>query len=131
MYKKIASYAVVLVIGLAAGTYFDAKHTIEEKVVYKDRVKTQIKEIIKEAPDGSKVTERIITKDEKKKKEVARKETKPAKKDWGVGVSYDLIRPSSYGVQVHRRVFSDVYLTAYGRVDGLHSSAGLGVTVFF
>jgi hypothetical protein len=129
MYKKIVSYLVVLVIGAAAGTYFDAKHTIEEKVIYKDRVRTQIKEVIKEAPDGTKVTERYIHKDEKKDKKVARKESIPVKPNWGVGIKYDLFSPVPvYGVDVHRRIFGDVYLTVYGRTD---QTFGLGVLYTF
>ena len=73
MIKKIASYVVVLAVGLAVGTYFDAKHTIEEKIVVKDRVKTIVKEVITERPDGTKVTERHTTKDEKKKQFANRK----------------------------------------------------------
>lgn len=127
--KRIASYVVVLAIGAALGTWFDAKHTIEEKVVYKDRVKTEVREVIKEAPDGTKVTERITYKDEKSDKSVAKKETKPVKKDWGVGVKYDLTVPVGvYTIEVHRRVFGDIYVSGYGRTDGV---AGVGVTLFF
>jgi hypothetical protein len=130
MLKKIGSYLVVLVIGAAIGTWFDAKHTIEEKVVYKDRVKTEIREVIKEAPDGTKVTERITYRNEKKDKKVSKKESMPVKKDWGVSIKYDLI-PSGqpvWTVEVQRRVFGDIYAGAYGRTDGV---AGVGVTVFF
>jgi hypothetical protein len=131
--KKIASYVVVLAIGGVIGTYFDAKHVIEEKVVYKDRIKTQIREVIKEAPDGTKVTERFIEKDEKKDKKVAKKETKPVKKNWGVGVKADLLPnpiggQTVYTLEVHRRIFSDLYVSGYGRTDG---TAGVGVTLFF
>ncbi len=129
MLKRIGSYVVVLGIGAAIGTYFDAKHTIEEKIVYKDRIRTQIKEVITERPDGTKVTERVIDKDEKKDKKVAKKETIPVKKDWGVGVKYDLFRPEAvYTLEVHRRIISDLYVSAYGRTD---STVGIGVTFFF
>lgn len=133
MLKRTASYVVVLAIGAVIGTYFDAKHVIEEKVVYKDRVKTQIREVIKETPDGTKVTERFIEKDEKKDKKAVKKETKPIKKNWGVGVKADLL-PDRIGgqtvwtVEVHRRIFSDLYVSGYGRTDG---NAGVGVTLFF
>ena len=130
MLKKIASYVVVLGIGAAIGTYFDAKHTIEEKIVFKDRVKTEIKEVIKEGPDGTKVTERTIYKDEKKDKKVAKKESIPVKKDWGLGIKYDLVPAGKpvWTVEVHRRIFSDLYGSAYGRTDGV---AGVGLTYFF
>lgn len=129
MLKKISSYIVVLAIGGALGTYFDAKHIIEEKVVYKDRVKTEIKEVIKEAPDGTKVTERIIYKNEKKDKKIAKKESKPAKKDWAVGLKYELFTPVPvYTVDVHRRVLGDLYVSVYGRSDG---TGGVGLLYTF
>lgn len=129
MLKKISSYIIVLVIGLAAGTYFDAKHTIEEKTIYKDRVRTVVREVITERPDGTKITERITNKDEKKKKIAKRKESIPVKKDWGVGVKADLFSPiPSYTVEVSRRVFGDIYVSGYGRTNG---SVGVGVTLFF
>lgn len=130
MTKKITIAVGIFLLGAAVGTYFDAKHTIEEKIVYKDRVKTEVREVIREAPDGSKVTERVTYKDEKKEQEVAKKETKPVKSNWGLGVKYDLI-PSGqpvWTVEVHRRIFSDLYLSGYGRTDGV---AGVGVTFFF
>ena len=130
MLKKISSYVIVLVIGAAIGTYFDAKHTIEEKVVYKDKVRTVVKEVITERPDGTKITERQTTKDEKKKQVAKRKESKPVKKDWLVGVKYDLV-PSSVPVwtaEVQRRVIGDFYIGAYGRTDGV---LGVGVTLAF
>lgn len=130
MLKKIASYVVVLGIGAAIGTYFDAKRVIEEKVVYKDRVKTEIREVVKEAPDGTKVTERVIYKDEKKDTKVSKRESKPMKPNWGVGVKYDLI-PSgqpSWAVEVHRRIIGDLYVSGYARTSGV---AGVGVTMFF
>lgn len=129
MYKKILSYGIVLLIGAGLGTYFDAKHTIEEKIVYKDRVKTQIREIIKEAPDGTKITERIIHKDEKKKKKVAKIESIPVKKDWGVGVKYELFTPVPvYTVDVYRRVIGDLYVSVYGRTD---NTFGVGLLYTF
>lgn len=133
MLKKIASYVIVLGIGAALGTYFNAKHTIEEKVVTKDRVRTIIKEVITERPDGTKVTERITDKKEKKNQVAKKKESIPVKKDWGVGVKADLLSQPIGGqtvwtVEVHRRIFSDLYISGYGRTDGV---AGVGVTFFF
>lgn len=129
MLKKISSYIIVLAIGAALGTYFDAKHTIETKVVTKDRIKTVVKEVITERPDGTTVTERHTTKDEKKKQVANSKESIPVKKDWGVSVKTDLFRPVSvYTLEVHRRVFSDLYVSAYGRTD---NTLGVGLTFFF
>lgn len=129
MLKRAASYVVVLVAGVGIGTYFDAKHKVEEKTVYKDRVKTVVKEVVTERPDGTKVTERHTTKDEKTKQVKNKSESIPVKKDWGVGVQYDLFRPDPvYTLQVHRRVFSDLYVSGYGRTDG---TLGVGVTFFF
>ena len=129
MLKKIASYVLVLGIGAIIGTYFDAKHTIEEKVVFKDRTRTIVKEVITERPDGTKVTERVTDRKEKVDTKQARKESKPVKKNWGIGVTYGLgtVTPV-YGVQIHRRVFSDIYVTAYGKSN---HSAGVGLTLFF
>lgn len=130
MIKKLGGYALALVVGAALGTWFDARHTIEEKVVYKDRVKTEIREVIKEGPDGTKVTERVIYKDEKKDTKVSKKESKPVKPNWGLGVKYDLVPAGQpvWTVEIHRRIFSDLYLSGYGRTDGV---AGVGVTFFF
>lgn len=129
MLKKISSYVIVLAIGLAVGTWFDAKHTIEEKVVVKDRVRTVTQEIIVERPDGSKETRRTVEKNEKTDTKTAKKETIPLKKDWGVGVKADLFNQVPvYTVEIHRRVFSDLYVSAYGRTN---NTVGLGVTFFF
>lgn len=128
MLKKISSYIIVLAIGAGIGTYFDAKHTIEEKIVYKDRVKTEIKEVIKEAPDGTKITERTIYKDEKKDTKIAKKEGIPVKKDWAVGVKYDLLPVGEpvWTAEVQRRILGDIYVGAYGRTDGV---AGVSITI--
>ena len=130
MLKKFSSYIVVLAIGAVIGTYFDAKHTIEEKIVIKDRVKTEIREIITERPDGTKVTERVTHKDEKTKSVANKKESIPASKNWGVGVKYDLFTSDVpvFTIEVQRRIFSSFYAGAYGRTDGV---VGVGVTVLF
>jgi hypothetical protein len=127
--KKVASYVIVLAIGVGVGTYFDAKHTIEEKTVYKDRVKTVVKEVITERPDGTKITERHTDKEEKTKQVNNKSESRPVKKDWGVGVKYDLLQPGqTYTLEIHRRIIGDFYVSGYGRTDG---TAGLGLTFFF
>ena len=91
--KKFSSYIIVLAIGAALGTYFYAKHTIEEKIVIKDRIKTVIKEVIRTSPDGTVVVERTTTRDEKKDTVASRKESIPVKPNWGVGMKYDLFTP--------------------------------------
>lgn len=132
MLKKISSYLVVLAIGAALGTWLDARHTIEEKVVYKDRVKTEIREVIKEGPDGTKVTERVIYKDEKKDTKVSKKESKPVKPNWGVGVQYELLgQPGAIQVDLNRRLFGNFYVRAYGRMESHGGAAGVGVLVLF
>lgn len=129
MLKKVGSYIVVLVIGGVLGTYFDTKHTIEEKVVTKDSVRTVIKEVITERPDGTKVTERITDKKEKKNQVAKKKESAPVKKNWGVSAKTSLFQPTSnYTLEVHRRIFSDFYISAYGNTSG---TVGVGVTLFF
>lgn len=129
MLKKLSSYILVLGIGAAIGTYFDAKHTIEEKVVFKDRTRTVIKEVITEKPDGTKITQRETNETTKVDKTQARKESRPVKKEWGVGVQYDLFRPEPIvTVNVHRRVFGSLYGGVYGRTDG---TVGIGLTFFF
>lgn len=129
MLKKISSYAIVLVIGGALGTYFDAAHTIEEKIVTKDRIKTVIKEIVTERPDGSKVTERVTTKKEKKDSVANKKESIPVAKKWMAGVSYELFKPQPvYTIDIKRKLFTNIYAGAYGRSDGRF---GVGVTILF
>ncbi len=132
MLKKISSYIIVLGIGAGLGTYFNQKHTIEEKVVYKDRIKTEIKEIITERPDGTKVTERVIEKDEKKDTVATKKESIPVKSDWAVGVSYELFgNVSSIQVDVNRRILGNLYIRAYGRSQPVGVAGGVGLLYTF
>jgi len=129
MIKKISSYLVVLVIGGAIGTYFDAVHTIEEKVVVKDRIKTEIRETITEKPDGTKITDRVTNIDEKTKSVASKKESIPVAKNWGVGIKYDLFVPVPvYTIEVHRRVIFDLYVSVYGRTDNV---SGVGLLYTF
>lgn len=129
MLKKISSYIIVLAIGGALGTYFDASHTIEEKIVTRDRTRTIIKEVITENPDGTKVTERTTDKKEKSDTKVAKKESIPVKKNWSVGVKYDLFSDKPvWTAEVQRRILGDIYAGAYGRTDGI---IGVGVTILF
>lgn len=129
---KIVSYLVAVLVGAGAAYYFMPQQIkIEEKVVTRDVIKTVTKEVVKiQRPDGTIETiEREVVKDEDKKKQASVVKTKPAKKNWGVGVKYDLFRPDSvYTLEVHRRIVSDLYVSAYGRTD---STVGIGVTFFF
>lgn len=129
MIKKIASYVVILAIGAGLGTYFNQIHTIEEKIVYKDRTHTIIKEIITEHPDGTKVTERLVDKKEKIDSIATKKESIPVSKDWGVGVKYDLfVTVPVWTIEVHRRILGNIYVTGYGRTDNV---VGVGLLYTF
>jgi len=128
--KKIVSYLMAVGIGVAASWYFLPKdHIVEEKIVYKDRIKTEIVEIITIRPDGSKTIERIIHRDENKEVVSKKKEVTPAKKDWAVGAKYDLFSPVPvWTLEVQRRVIGNIYAGAYGRTDGI---AGVSLTLLF
>lgn len=129
MLQKIYKYVIVLVVGGAIGAMLNNKHRVEEKVVYKDRTKTIVKERIIENPDGSKVIERETNKTEDKKSVQSRVESKPTQKNWGVGVGYDVFTPNQIiSVNVHRRLFSDLYVTVSGRSSG---DVTIGATLFF
>ena len=129
MIKKISLYVVILAIGAGLGAYFNPVHTIEEKVVVKDRIKTVIREVVTQRPDGTIVTERDIVKDEKKDTVATRKESIPVKKDWAASVKYDLFTSVPvYTIEIQRRVLGNIYAGAYGRTDGI---VGVGVTILF
>lgn len=129
MIKKISSYIIVLAIGAGLGTYFNQKHTIEEKIVIKDRIKTVIKEVITQRPDGTTVTERTIHKDEDKKTVATKKESIPSTNDWGIGIKYDLFTAVPvYTIEIHRRILFDFYITGYGRTDNV---VGVGLLYTF
>jgi len=103
---------------------------VETQVLEVEKVVTDIKEVIVEKPDGTRVIERetVRVEDRESKTDTV---TKPAKKDWMVGAKVDLFTPTTvrvYQVEVSRRVFNDVYVGAYGRTDG---TVGVGVTVLF
>ena len=129
MLKKIASYIIVLGIGGVLGSFLGNFHTIEEKIVYKDRTRTVVKEVITVRPDGTKVTTRVSDKQEKVDQVAKKSESIPVKKDWGVGVKYDLGAPVPvWTIEVQRRVIGNFYAGAYGRTDGV---VGVGVTLLF
>jgi len=130
MQKKILSYILAVGVGVAASWYFLPKeHIIEEKIVYKDRTKTQIVEIITERPDGTRTIERVIHKDEQTDIISTKKEVIPSKKDWAVGGKYDLFTSTPvWSLEVQRRIIGNVYAGAYGRTDGI---IGVGVTLLF
>jgi hypothetical protein len=128
---KIASHLVALVMGgLLAWKYVDyGKHTVKEKVVYKDRINTVIREVIAESPDGTRVTKREITKVETSKMKATKAESKPTKKRWAVGIQRELLVPDGAAqLSVQRRVFGDIYAGVYGNTNG---SVGLSVTILF
>jgi Na+-translocating ferredoxin:NAD+ oxidoreductase RnfG subunit len=127
---KILSYVIILVCGVLVGRFFDnGRSIVEERTVYKDRVKTVIKEVITQSPDGTTVTERTTTKKEKKDLKKNRLESKVAKANWGIGVGYEMFRPEPvYTIDIKRRVIWDLYLGAYGRTDGRF---GVGITYLF
>ena len=132
MQLKIASYVIALAVGAGLTYYFMPQQIkIEEKIVTRDVIKTVTTErIVIKRPDGTiETVEREVVKDEDKKRQASRVETKPAKKNWGVGVKYDLFRPVSvYTIEAHRRIIGDLYVSAYARTD---SALGVGITVFF
>jgi hypothetical protein len=129
MLKKISSYIIVLAIGAVMGSYFNNKKAIEEKIVYKDRVNTVVKEVIKQTPDGTIITERETTKNEARDSVATKKTILPQNKDWGVSVKYDLFRPVPvWTAEIHRRIIGNIYAGAYGRTDGI---VGVSATIFF
>lgn len=130
MQKKILSYVLAVCVGAAICMYFDKEvHEVQERIVYKDRIKTVVKEVITENPDGSRTIERETTKDEKKDQVSNKKETRPVKKDWLVSVKADLFSPApAYTAEVSRRVIGDFYIGTFARTDGV---VGVGVTLAF
>lgn len=130
MIKKLASYVIVFAAGSAIAIWFDKDvHEITETVVYKDRVRTVVKEVITERPDGTKITERTTNKDEKKKQTANRKESKPVAKNWAAGIDYELFSNDQvYTGRLYRRVLGDIYVGGYGTSRG---DFGVGITVLF
>lgn len=130
MKSKIIGYVIAMVVGAGACMYFDKDiHEIEEKIVYRDRVRTVVKEVITEKPDGTRIIERETNKDEVKDSVSTKKESIPTKKNWAVGVKYDLFSHEPvWTAEVQRRVIGDIYAGAYGRTDGI---VGVGITILF
>jgi hypothetical protein len=130
MQLKILSYILVFAAGIGACLYFDDNvHEIKEEIVYKDRIRTVVKEVVTKSPDGTTVTQRTTDKVEKKDKQVNKVESKPIKPNWMVGVKYDLFRPVPvWTAEVQRRVIGNVYAGAYGRTDGV---VGVSLSVTF
>lgn len=120
---------VILAIGAGLGSYFNPIHTIEEKIVIKDRIKTIVREVITQRPDGTIVTEREIHRDEKKDSVATKKESIPSSKNWAVSVKYDLfVAIPVYTIEVQRRILGNIYVGVYGRTDNI---VGAGVTILF
>jgi hypothetical protein len=128
--KVVTHLAALMVGGLLVWKYGNyGKHTVKEKVVYKDRINTVVKEVITERPDGSRVTKRETTKAETSKTKATKAESKPTKKRWAVGIQHELLVPDgATQLSVQRRVFGDIYAGVYGSTNG---SVGLSVTILF
>jgi hypothetical protein len=100
--KKLAISVVVLCI--AAGAVIGSKWgaQIETRTVTKDRIVTQIKEVVR--PDGT--VERDTTRTEDRRTDAVT----IAKKDWIVKAGYGIAPVPYYGAGVYRRVFMDVFV---------------------
>lgn len=116
---KIIIFCIAIIGGFALGRYF-APSQIEEKTVTKTKYRDRVRTIIKERPDGTKVT--IIDKKSEGQKTDKKQITKPIKKDWLVGISAG---PSGLGfedpiwmLRAERRVLLDFYAGLYARTDG-------------
>lgn len=130
MRQKILSHGLAILVGAGLCLMFDNQvHQVKEEIVYKDKIRTVVKEVIRENPDGSKTIERISDKTEDKNTTVNKVTQKPAKNDWLIGVKYDLFQPMPvWTAEVQRRIIGNVYVGAYGRTDGV---AGVSLTVAF
>lgn len=130
MKKVILSHAIALVIGAAVCMYFDKEvHEVKKEVVYKDRIKTVVKEVITEKPDGSKTTERTIEKDEKSDKQVSEVEKKPVEKKWIASMKHSLFAPEPIiTAEIQRRVIGDIFVGAYGTNQG---AVGVSLSIMF
>lgn len=128
MSRLVIAVLVGAAIGAGAMRLFPNVKT-EEKIVYKDRTQTVTKEIIVVRPDGTTVTEREIVKEEKKDQTVSKKENFPNKPDWGVSLKSDMFAPNpNYTLELHRRIFGNIYAGAYGQSNG---AVGISVSLFF
>jgi hypothetical protein len=126
---KLIIVGGIFVTGILIGAKFNSTHRVEEKIVYKDRTHTVIKERTTTTPDGTTVIEKETTKDEQKDSIISKIEQKPSQKDWAVGVGYDLFRPvPTWSVQVNRRIIGNFYGGVYGRTDGV---IGVGLLYTF
>jgi hypothetical protein len=115
--------------GIFIGSYFNSSNTVQEKIVYRDKIKTITREVTTTKPDGSKVT--VIETDKTENKDVTKDLSvkTQAKKNYGIGVKYDLFSPVPvYTLEVHRRLFGDFYISASGSTE---TQFNIGVTVFF
>lgn len=125
--NKILIGGGILVAGILIGAYLNPMHTIEEKIVYKDRTTTISKEIKTEFPDGKKVT--VIETEKNEQKEGSSIKSSDPKPDWGVGVKYELFSSTPvWTVDVNRRILLNVYGGVYGRSDG---AIGVGLLYTF
>ncbi len=128
MLKSLKFIIVGIGIG-AALVYFglEPKTITKTRIVERQVIITEIDEVITERPDGTKITERHTYREEDKKRQ-ARTESKPARKEWGLGVSRDLSISGVYSIDVQRRILGDFYIQ--GSV-GTDSRVTMGVMYLF
>jgi len=127
MLNKILICGGILVVGILIGAYINPMHSIEEKIVYKDRTHTISKEIKTEFPDGKKVT--VIETEKNEQSEGSSIKSSTPKPDWAVGVKYDLFTSTPvWTVDVNRRILWNIYGGVYGRTDG---TVGVGLLYTF
>ena len=120
---KIASYLLVFGLGAIAMRYFEPQSmSVKQEVVYKDRVKTIVKEVITEKPDGTKVTEKITDKTEAKDKTDVKSVVIPVAPKWAAQVTYGL--NEEWSASLSRRVIGNVFVGGYANNRG-----GVGVSL--
>lgn len=131
--KTIATYTAIIVILTAVLTY----SLIPKKIEIKEKIVTQIQErvrshtVIKERPDGTKVTE-IITDTNRDTKVVAERQSKPSNRTWFISAiaasdTLDYKNPT-WGIAVQRSLVLGLYGGLYANNKG---SVGLALSYSF
>lgn len=93
-------------------------HLIPEKVKIKEKLVTQVQErvrtvtVIKESPDGTKVTSITEAKDTEFKQESS-KIQEPVEKDWLLSTGVSLKEQNAYTFQASRRFLRHLYIGGY------------------
>lgn len=119
--NKYYVYALVAAVIYAGGYY---QGTGDKEVVVKEKIKyvvdENIKEVITERPDGTKVTERETVRREQGESDKT-SVTKPVSDKWRVAVmgsfEADKEADSVYTLSVQRRLLPNLYAGFYGRTD--------------